>query len=387
MNLKTAFLGQLERSYPGLKNVSLENLLSENLLSPFRVELPTAARMQIEEIIAAVFRLRESAAYLQHYEGEILRAGLKDPGNKSIMMSYDFHVDAEGDMKLIEINTNASFLLLGMEMYELHGLPAPQPGFTKDDIRKMILNELKLQGKELSSPRVVITDRDPEQQRLYIEFLTYRELFRTFGWDSEIRDFRALATTTRLDFVYNRHTDFMLTEPESAWMREKFLNRECCFSPNPFEYFLLADKQRLIDWSVPGFFEGRGVGDGDLQTLRRMLPAARDLTAETRDELWSERKKYFFKPKRAFGAKQSYKGSSISRKHFDDLCGGEMIAQEYIPAPEKTFVTPEGEQSFKYDLRCYAYEGRLQSVVARLYQGQVTNLRTPYGGFAPVLFH
>ena len=41
-------------------------------------------------------------------------------------------------------------------------------------------------------------------------------------------------------------------------------------------------------------------------------------------------------------------------------------------------------QPLKYDVRCYVYEGRVQLLAARLYQGQTTNFRTPGGGFAPV---
>ena len=38
----------------------------------------------------------------------------------------------------------------------------------------------------------------------------------------------------------------------------------------------------------------------------------------------------------------------------------------------------------KTDLRLYAYRNRVLGVTARLYHGQVTNLRTPGGGFARV---
>ena len=38
----------------------------------------------------------------------------------------------------------------------------------------------------------------------------------------------------------------------------------------------------------------------------------------------------------------------------------------------------------KFDLRNYVYDGRVQWVAARLYQGQATNFRTTGGGFAPV---
>lgn len=41
-------------------------------------------------------------------------------------------------------------------------------------------------------------------------------------------------------------------------------------------------------------------------------------------------------------------------------------------------------QALKFDLREYTYDGAVQWVAARLYQGQTTNFRTLGGGFAPV---
>jgi hypothetical protein len=45
---------------------------------------------------------------------------------------------------------------------------------------------------------------------------------------------------------------------------------------------------------------------------------------------------------------------------------------------------PAAPQPMKFDLRNYVYDGTVQWVAARLYQGQTTNFRTPGGGFAPV---
>lgn len=41
--------------------------------------------------------------------------------------------------------------------------------------------------------------------------------------------------------------------------------------------------------------------------------------------------------------------------------------------------------ALKTDIRLYTYAGELLLDAARLYQGQTTNMRTPGGGFAPVL--
>ena len=43
--------------------------------------------------------------------------------------------------------------------------------------------------------------------------------------------------------------------------------------------------------------------------------------------------------------------------------------------------------SFKTDFRLFVYQQKILAVSARLYQGQVTNLRTENGGFAKVCLH
>lgn len=386
MTPKAAFIQQLKNSFPGLESRPMEDLVSDNLISHFAVDLPARVVEQAQRSIELMFSLREKPSYIAHYQDQLNARGIKDPGNKSIMMSYDFHVDENQNLKLIEINTNAAFLVLGHQMYASKNHPLPVPDFSLAEIGASIRNEMNLQGKVVRDDlKIAIIDENPSEQRLYIEFLVYQELFKSFGWNCHIEDFREVFENFDPEFIYNRHTDFFLDEERNKLLREKFLNRDVCFSPNPFEYFLLADKQRMIDWGQPGFLESHGLQGEDLALLRQTVPLAYDICPDKGPEIWANRKKLFFKPKNAFGSKQSYRGASISRRTFEEMMGQDMIAQEYVPAPEITYTTPEGPQAFKYDLRCYAYQGRLQLIVARLYQGQVTNLRTPYGGFATVL--
>ena len=386
-DLKSDFIQHLKKSFPGLAQHPLESLVADNLISPFTVELKSSVLAQAQKAMSLLFSMREKESYLNHYKDLLAEKGLKDPGNKSIMMSYDFHVDENNNLKLIEINTNAAFLVLGQQMYEMKGHALPVEDFKLDEIKASIVTEMQLQGKNVDSAlKVSIIDEKPAEQRLFIEFLVYNELFKSWGWNSQIEDYRELFKNFQPDFIYNRYTDFFLNDDSSQTLKAKYLNRDVCLSPNPFEYLLLADKQRLIDWVQPGFLEGQGFAGDDLALLKEVLPMSLDLKPENADEIWAQRKGLFFKPKNAFGSKQSYKGSSISRKTYEDILKSDMIAQQFVPPSDKTFTTPEGPQNFKYDLRCYAYQGRLQLVVARIYQGQVTNLRTPYGGFATALF-
>lgn len=373
----------IENKYPALSTDQTGHLISENLLSPFKIDLFDRHLKQAQEFVHTCYSIRENKKYIQALTSEIESRGLIDPGNKAIVMSYDFHLADDDCLKLIEINTNASFLAMGDLMYQAHNLKQPISDFSIEELKTNIQNELILFGNSNTKPRISIIDENPPEQRLYIEFLVYREIFKNWGFETSIEDIHEVSSN--LDFIYNRYTDFYLDEPRSSELKKRYLTKDACFSPNPFEYFLLADKQRMIDLCNPDFLAQIELDENSKKILSRNLPRAMDLTLKNKEEIWTQRKNLFFKPKRSFGAKQSYKGASISRKAFDEISSQGLLAQEYFAAPEKIFATPDGEKSFKYDLRFYAYQGRVQSVVARLYQGQVTNLRTPWGGFAPIV--
>ena len=382
--MKEIFIQHLISQYPSLSLEKLNPLISPELLSPYRVELPASILSQAQEFISAIYSLRRQPSYIQFFDAEIKQRGLIDPGNKSICMSYDFHLDESGVLKLIEVNTNAAFLALGAEFYNSLGLAQPIKGFQLKELKNSIETEMQLFGKNKTNLNAAIIDEHPQKQRLYAEFLVYEALMKSWGWQVQVLDFREVRG---VDFIYNRHTDFYLENPESQNLRNKFLNKEICFSPNPFEYLLMADKQRMIDWwSIPQVSS---------ETIRRHLPESFSVNQDNLDEAWNKRKKLFFKPKRAFGSKQSYKGASMSRRIIEDLAAGDFIAQEFIAAPELEFKANDESikllghsesQKFKYDLRFYTYQDQLQMAIARLYQGQTTNAKTLGGGFAPVIF-
>lgn len=61
------------------------------------------------------------------------------------------------------------------------------------------------------------------------------------------------------------------------------------------------------------------------------------------------------------------------------------MAQSLVPPSERTVAVDGVPTRLKVDLRAYAYRGRVLLLAARTYAGQTTNMRTPGGGFAPVL--
>ena len=59
------------------------------------------------------------------------------------------------------------------------------------------------------------------------------------------------------------------------------------------------------------------------------------------------------------------------------------MAQDIVPPSARTISIDGGFQSLKTDLRNYTYEGSVQLVAARLYQGQTTNFRTMAADLRP----
>ena len=107
------------------------------------------------------------------------------------------------------------------------------------------------------------------------------------------------------------------------------------------------------------------------------------MTPQNRDAMWTGRRHLFFKPAAVFGSKAAYRGDKITHRVWDEMAGASYVAQEIVTPSEH--LAGSGSAPFKVDIRCYAYGGEVLLYAARIYQGQTTNLRTPGGGFAPVL--
>lgn len=376
--LKTDLLQYICKRFPALQNEPLENLISENLLSPARIQISIQNWKKIKEFIRIAGRLSESSAYIEQ-QGQRYKdlTGLVIPLNHSICMSYDFHLSND-NLKLIEINTNASFLSLGQLFYESQQLENPCGKNVEAQLKSDILQEVSSYSNKQEHLKVAIVDEKPSQQKLYAEFLSYRELMKSWDWMVEIKDTSDLEPG--YDFIYNRDTDFYFSSERSQKLKDIFNQQSCAISPQPFEYYKLADKERMLEWMQ---YSQSLFSDHEQDTFfKSILLQSTPLTRETQDQVWSNRKNLFIKPFRSFGSKQSYKAASISRKLFEELVQQkDLVAQEYAPAGSVSLETDEGVKDFKFDLRVYAYRGEVRSVIARVYQGQVTNMKTLFGGF------
>lgn len=391
------FLEKLAEEYPDTaRSIDLKERISPLLICPTAVPLPSSLLEQARTIAEAFFALRNLEDRKRILESE--PPPTSDPGNLSALMSFDFHLDSTGQLRLIEINTNASMALMTDLIYKTHGLDNRITSDFARTIADTFQNEFRLcrPDTERSLATAAIADEAPENQRLYIEFLLYRELFERHGIKTRIADTRAFAFQNgslildgiQVDLVYNRHTDFYFETPETAELKKAFESRSACVSPNPHEYRLLADKARLEELSVPGAISALPLEEKHKQAIERTLIRTVEVASfSDKDALWAERKHWFFKPKRSFGGKAAYRGSATGRTVFTQIVSGDYLAQEYVPPGTMELEPEQGEgkkEEFKYDLRFFAYGGEIQLACARLFKGQMTNTQTPGGGVAAI---
>ena len=365
---KKEFINFLANQFPDLKKNVLELYISENLISPFKMKQPMFLFNKIQTEIESYENLKKTSYdKLTSSNNSILK---KNVLLKNVCTSYDFHINENNELKLIEINTNAAFLALGVMLNEFLNIQTPN-NFNSENIVEMFKNEIKLEN--LNPKRIYILDSKPEQQRLFIEFLIYKYLFIKNDLDATIVDISEISKIKESSLVYNRYTDFYLELNESSHLKNNYLNNQFQLSPSPKEYFLIADKQRMLDWQKQ-----------NLIPIPNSLLKIDRLTSENAENIWKNRKNLFFKPSNSFGSKQVYKGASISRRVFDEAIQNQLLAQEVCPAPEIEFKLNDKIEKFKYDIRCFVYDGKLQFCIARMFQGQTTNLQTYGGGFTPI---
>lgn len=382
---------QARNLFPSLKDVP--EIAWDYLVSPLEIRLPKSVYAHAEEAIRALFAL----SHRQDYARQLERVpGISDanPKHRSVLMAYDFHTTESGDCYLVEVNTNAAGFWLASLMEVAHsGSPAEDLPAVRA-LQASFAEEMRLFGGDLATARVAVTDDDIAQQKMYPEFLMFRDWLGRLGAKSELveardfvfRDGVLHAPSGPIDLVYNRTTDFYLEDPSHTGLREAFLREAACISPNPKEYWLLADKQRLVQWSQKDFMalataeEAEAIG-------KVLIPTYEKSHFASTDDVWSNRKTLFFKPKRSYGGKSVYRGESVSRKVFERLMSEDILIQKYQPPARFPTDDPNSVMNnWKYDLRFYVYADQIQLVAARIYQGQVTNFSSPMGGFTRVAF-
>jgi hypothetical protein len=313
-------------------------------------------------------------------------------------LGFDFHLSPTGP-QLIEINTNPGGGLLNAVLRQAQRAccePVEAALGVGDDERTagrflaMFKAEFQRARPGATLARVAIVDDDPNAQFLYPEFVLFQRLFEMAGIEALICDARELELSAgalrsggrAIDLVYNRSTDFELREPEHAALARAYTEQLAVVTPHPEAYALYADKQRLITLSDGAALRALGASERDAELLARHVPQTVRVTE--RERFWSERKQWFFKPEQGYGGKAAYRGDKLTKATFERVLSERYVAQRIVPPSARVVAVDGQERALKLDVRCFAYEGQVQLVCARIYDGQTTNFRTTGGGFAPV---
>jgi hypothetical protein len=309
-----------------------------------------------------------------------------------VFFGYDFHLNKQG-AHLIEINTNAgggflnAFLLDSQRDAALPGAAVAEKNLDEVFL-DMFRNEWRLERGDAPLKTVAIVDEQPEGQYLYPEFLLAKSLFERAGITAHIaapgelqaRDDGFYFGENKIDLVYNRLTDFSLQQHPA--LRQASASEQVVLTPHPYHYAQYADKRNLARLTDAQGLRALGADETDIATLQAGIPHTVIVHQEA--VLWAERKQWFFKPNSGYGGKGAYRGANITRRVFSEIMHGDYVAQKLVAPGERAMCVNDAEVSLKYDVRCYVYDGQVQLVAARLYQGQTTNFRTPGGGFALV---
>jgi len=386
--------------------------VAPDLLAPAAPAIPYARSLialertdwqQIVRAVSLLFRISRLPAFERLVDAGAGETARHRVGNAGVFMGYDFHLTEAGP-RLIEINTNAGGALLnGLHTAAL--CPPARLDCLCADLQPVATMEQRIvrtfraefeavRGAGAPLRRIAIADERPEQQFLREEFELFRRLFENAGIDARICDTSELVRDAgagvllgadAIDLVYLRDTDFLLETPRTAALRAAHLAGEVVVTPSPREHHLLANKARLAIFSDPEALVHLGVAEDDATFLGTVVPETRRLDSLGIERAYAERSAWVFKPGAGFASRGVYRGDKISRKKLEEIAAaGGYLAQRRIEPGAVTVATDSGPQRMKFDVRAYAYRDEVLLLGARVYQGQVTNLRTPGGGFSAI---
>lgn len=357
------------------------------------------------QVMAQLVHAVESVVALSTYRQKVLAtapaiARFQTSGPRGAFFGYDFHLH-QGSLGLIEINTNAGGAMLNALLARAQracctAMEEMAPSLKKaanfeQQIVDMFRHEWHLSGRTNALLSIAIVDEGPEDQYLYPEFLLFQQLFERHGMRSVICGPSALEWRggvlwhgeLAIDLVYNRLTDFYLEEASSSALREAYLNRGVVLTPHPQAHALYADKRRLAVFSDAAQLQALGVPQATQEVLLKHVPRTEVVDPDDEQRLWAARRSLFFKPVAGFGSRAAYRGDKLTKRVWQDILAGDYVAQSIV-LPGERMVDKLDPKAMKFDLRAYTYDGAVQWVSARMYQGQTTNFRTPGGGFSPV---
>lgn len=373
-----------------------------HLFSSTVVFLTQAVLEAIEATVAAIERVMALPGWQQPIAPQFADTAPAAQAPLGAFMGYDFHITGNSP-QLIEINTNAGGAFLNTALARAQAacceamdqaLP-PYRDMPTLEARffAMFRSEWQRQRGGAALRRVAIVDDDPQQQYLAPEFELARAMFEAHGVHASIADARSLRFESgqlwgpdgAVDLVYNRVTDFDLSDPTHAALAQAWRSGAVVLTPHPAAHALRADKQHLQTLADADALRALGAQEKDIEVITAHVPPCERVTSANAQRLWEGRRTLFFKPRCGFGSRAVYRGDKLTQRVWKEIQEGDYLAQTLVPPGLRSVGHLPTPADLKFDVRAYAYAGEVQLLSARMYSGQTTNFRTQGGGFAPVV--
>ena len=367
---------------------------TKSQFSSFSSHSPIFISQKIETNIKEAITVVEKVLHSDTFQMSLATSLDLKNSSGGILSCYDFHLD-EDVPRLIEINTNAGGFFLNYELLKSSTICCSHTrGQSIENLEERITSMFKNEFKKTTSKdlkTVAIIDENPETQYLYPDMVICKNVLekngiKTFVIDSkdlQIVGETALYNGTTIDLVYNRLTDFYFKNEENKKFLPLLESTTTVISPNSNDYTLFADKANLLHLQNVDIYKDV-LSHNEIENLKNTLLETILVSKDSMEYLWENRKKYFFKPINGFGGRGAYNGKGLTKKVWEYITTNNYIAQETIPANTKNKQIDGKEESFKFDIRAYTYQGEILLLGARVYQGQTTNFRTLGGGFGSV---
>lgn len=360
------------------------------------IKLPKNIIEQMQNLITAVEKVITISNEKNNNSSN--SSNIRNDNLKGIFMGYDFHLQNNNENKnitpkLIEINTNAGGAFLNLCL--LNAIYKNDKNNVADKLANefvaMFKNEFSIfSNNQKNLQTIAIVDENPSEQFLYPEFEICQKILAKNNIQTIISSPENLSiqnnnlyynNSIKIDFVYNRLTDFYLrSNAKNNALLTAYQNDFAAISPNPKIYDLYANKNNLINLSNANFLDNLNIDNQSKNILLKHIPKILKVKNNDTEYLWKQRKNLFFKTAEGYGSKAVYRGDKLTKKVFAEIIESDAyLAQEIIPPSEHLLKNINAVM--KADFRCYCYNGKIQLVATRLYQGQTTNFRTENGGF------
>ena len=201
--------------------------------------------------------------------------------SSSLLMSYDFHLDPDNNLKLIEVNTHSSGYLVSELVDQVQKInfkdysasnskkEAPPPKGSRsldffgqfgalsplDSLKKSFEKEWKdFSGQTAPPKNILIVDHEIKNQKMYIEFLMYKDLLSSWGWTGQLHEIKSLSLNSQgiltdtqnqpVQMLYNRCTDFYFDN--LPVLKKTFLEKNMLYLPSSFGIFIVGRQKKAL---------------------------------------------------------------------------------------------------------------------------------------------